>query len=50
MASRPIAAMRPVALPSRISAEERAGHEKMVASLGADSVWAHYHQQTAAAE
>lgn len=50
MASRPIAAQRPVALPSRLSLEERAAHEKMVASLGADSIWAHYLQQTAAAE
>ncbi|MNJ77670.1 DNA polymerase III subunit epsilon [compost metagenome] len=50
MASRPIAAQRPTPLPSRISAEEMAGHERMLASLGADSVWAHYSQQTEAAE
>lgn len=50
IATRPVAQRRPVALPPRLTESEIAAHEKMVASLGAESVWAHYAAQTAAAE
>jgi DNA polymerase-3 subunit epsilon len=49
IASRPIAARRPTALPPRISDTEIAAHEKLVASLGAESVWAHYASETGVA-
>ncbi|MHA6689240.1 DNA polymerase III subunit epsilon [Devosia sp. A449] len=46
IATRTIAARRPVALPSRLSESERAAHEKLVATLG-DSIWAQYTAQAA---
>ena len=42
IASRIIAARRPVPLPSRLLADEFAAHEKLVATLGPDSIWAKY--------
>lgn len=42
IATRAIAAPRPVPLPSRLLAEEFAAHEKLVATLGPDSIWAKY--------
>ncbi|ODT80907.1 MAG: DNA polymerase III subunit epsilon [Pelagibacterium sp. SCN 64-44] len=42
IATRMVAARRPEALPGRISSEERAAHEKAVAALGPDSIWAQY--------
>ena len=42
IATRTIAARRPVALPSRLLAEEFAAHEKLVATLGPESIWAKY--------
>jgi DNA polymerase-3 subunit epsilon len=42
IATRTIAARRPVALPSRLLADEFAAHEKLVATLGPDSIWAKY--------
>ena len=42
IAQRPIAARRPTPLPARITAAELAAHQGLVASFGADSVWAAY--------
>jgi DNA polymerase-3 subunit epsilon len=42
IATRTIAARRPIALPPRLSDSEIAAHEQLVATLGADSVWAQY--------
>jgi DNA polymerase-3 subunit epsilon len=42
IATRIVAARRPVPLPSRLLADEFAAHEKLVASLGPDSIWAQY--------
>lgn len=42
IATRIVAARRPQALPSRLTAEESAAHEKLLAALGPDSVWAQY--------
>lgn len=42
IATRIVAARRPVALPSRLLADEFAAHEKLVATLGPDSIWAKY--------
>lgn len=42
IASRTIAARRPMPLPSRLLADEFAAHEKLVASLGPESIWAKY--------
>ncbi|WP_375451101.1 DNA polymerase III subunit epsilon [uncultured Devosia sp.] len=36
------AARRPVALPSLVSANELAAHAALIASLGADAIWAEY--------
>jgi DNA polymerase-3 subunit epsilon len=36
------ASPRPTALPSRLSETERAAHEKLVGSLGADALWLAY--------
>ena len=37
-----VALPRPVPLPPRISQSEIAAHDKLVATLGADSIWARY--------
>ncbi|MCY1538875.1 DNA polymerase III subunit epsilon [compost metagenome] len=42
IATRAIALPRPVALPPRISLSEIAAHDKLVATLGAESIWARY--------
>ena len=42
IAARVIALPRPVPLPPRISQSEIAAHDKLVATLGADSIWARY--------
>ena len=42
IAARVVALPRPVALPPRISQSEIAAHDKLVATLGADSIWARY--------
>ena len=42
IATRIVAAPRPVALPSRLAAYELAAHERLVATLGTDSIWAQY--------
>jgi len=42
IATRIVAARRPVPLPSRLLADEFAAHEKLVATLGPDSIWAKY--------
>ena len=42
IAARTVAQRRPVALPPRITESELAAHEKLVATLGADSLWAQY--------
>ena len=47
IATRTIAARRPVALPSRLTAAELAAHEKLVASLGDGSIWAQYRAEAA---
>jgi DNA polymerase III subunit epsilon len=44
IATRIVAARRPVPLPPRLLADEFAAHEKLVASLGPDSIWAQYAQ------
>ena len=49
IATRTIAARRPVALPPRLSESEIAAHERLVATLGADSVWAQYAAETGVA-
>ena len=49
IATRTVAARRPVALPPRLSESEIAAHEKLVATLGADSVWAQYAAETGVA-
>jgi len=49
IATRTIAARRPVALPGRLSAAETAAHERLVASLGADSIWSQYAAETGVA-
>jgi DNA polymerase-3 subunit epsilon len=36
------AVRRPVALPSRVSAEAQAAHAALVASMGAEAIWAEY--------
>lgn len=48
IATRAIAPRRPVALPPRISEGEIAAHDLMVATLGADSIWARYEPGIAA--
>jgi DNA polymerase III, epsilon subunit, Proteobacterial len=42
IATRVVALPRPVPLPPRISQSEIAAHDKLVATLGADSIWARY--------
>ena len=42
IATRIVALPRPVPLPPRISQGEIAAHDKLVATLGADSIWARY--------
>ncbi len=42
IAQRPVAARRPTPLPARLTAAELAAHQALVASFGADSVWAAY--------
>ncbi|UJW84335.1 DNA polymerase III subunit epsilon [Devosia sp. SL43] len=42
IATRIVAARRPVPLPSRLLADEFAAHEKLVATLGPESIWAKY--------
>ena len=42
IATRAIAPRRPLPLPSRISEGEIAAHETLVATLGAQSIWAQY--------
>lgn len=42
IAARIVALPRPVPLPPRISQSEIAAHDKLVATLGADSIWARY--------
>lgn len=42
IATRVIAARRPVPLPSRLLADEFAAHERLVATLGPDAIWARY--------
>lgn len=42
IATRNVAARRPVALPSRLSADELAAHAALVTTLGAESVWSRY--------
>ncbi|KKC35143.1 DNA polymerase III subunit epsilon [Devosia epidermidihirudinis] len=42
IAAQAIAARRPIALPSRISAAEREAHAALVAAMGADAIWAQY--------
>ena len=42
IATRIVAAPRPIPLPPRLTAYEFAAHEKLVATLGADSIWAQY--------
>ncbi len=42
IATRTIAARRPSPLPSRLLADEFAAHEKLVATLGPESIWALY--------
>ncbi|KQX38793.1 DNA polymerase III subunit epsilon [Devosia sp. Root436] len=49
IATRTIAPRRPVALPSRLSQGEIAAHAALVATLGADSVWAQYAPETGVA-
>ena len=49
IATRTIAAPRHVALPSRLRDDEIAAHEKLVASLGADAIWAQYGAETGVA-
>lgn len=46
IATRTIAAPRPTPLPARLSDSEIAAHETLVASLGADSIWARYGAET----
>ena len=49
IATRTIAARRPVDLPSRLRDDEIAAHERLVASLGADAIWAQYGAETGVA-
>ena len=42
IAARVVALPRPVPLPPRISQSEIAAHDKLVATLGTDSIWARY--------
>lgn len=42
IATRIVAAPRPIPLPPRLTAYELAAHEKLVATLGTDSIWAQY--------
>ena len=42
IATRIVAAPRPAPLPSRLLADEFAAHERLIASLGPDSIWAKY--------
>ncbi|WP_417309010.1 DNA polymerase III subunit epsilon [Devosia sp.] len=42
------ARQRPQPLPSRLSSEELAAHRALVGSLGEDSLWAGYREETAA--
>lgn len=42
IAARIVALPRPIPLPPRISQSEIAAHDKLVATLGADSIWARY--------
>ena len=42
IATRVVALPRPVPLPPRISQSEIAAHDKLVATLGADAIWARY--------
>jgi hypothetical protein len=37
-----VAARRPTPLPSRLSAPESAAHDRLVAAMGADAIWAQY--------
>jgi DNA polymerase-3 subunit epsilon len=49
IATRTVAARRPVPLPSRLTAQESAAHLQFIATIGADSVWAHYSAETGVA-
>ncbi len=49
IAARVVALPRPVPLPPRISQSEIAAHDKLVATLGADSIWARYGAETGVA-
>ncbi|MGB3338220.1 MAG: DNA polymerase III subunit epsilon [Devosia sp.] len=49
IATRTIAARRPVALPPRLSQDEVAAHEKLLATLGTDAIWAQYGAETGVA-
>jgi DNA polymerase-3 subunit epsilon len=42
IATRTVVAPRPTPLPSRLTADEELAHERLVATLGAESIWAQY--------
>ncbi|WP_332701875.1 DNA polymerase III subunit epsilon [Devosia sp.] len=42
IATRMVVAPRPTPLPSRLTADEQLAHERLVATLGTESIWAQY--------